>query len=127
MRQIADEATRGDVWVAGDLVDAIEHAARHTGLLEEPIPVLARTRTGDVFDEPSKFLVACPARRNGFEARVVFEVLEAKRGTEARPVARAGRTDGNVAVGGAHRLVGRRDTMRGTKRLWHLARGEVAA
>jgi hypothetical protein len=73
--KIDDELTRLNVRIARDLIDPIEHTARHASLFEESVPVLTGLGASYLLDELGKLQVARPPIRDRGEARMVLEVL----------------------------------------------------
>src|SRR5712692_10090536 len=126
MPTFPEEVARLQLRVVEDLVVGPDLGAGHARLLQERYPLRPRLARSHLFDHRDQDVPARVPRGVVLETVLVRPLRVVEHFAERAPVARSGGADGEVAVGGADRLVGRRGLVCGAQRLWDLPGGEVA-
>src|SRR5438046_3732880 len=126
MPSFPEEVARPQLRIVEDLIVGLDLSAGHAGLLQQGNPLRARPARRHLLDHRDKDVPARVPRGVVLETVLARPLRMVEHIAERPPVAWSGGADGEVAVGGADRLVGRRGLVRGTQRPWNLPGREVA-
>src|SRR6266851_5491086 len=104
---VLEEAARAQVWILKDLIVGLKEAAGDARCGQRLDPVRRALGLGDRLDQRDQLAAVFVARVVLGEARVFLELGETENVAAGLPVASGGRADGEEAVAGVQRLVGR--------------------
>src|SRR5207253_871770 len=126
MPSFPEEVARLQLRVVEDLIVGPDLGAGHARLLQQRYPVRPRLARRHLFDHRDEDVPPRMPRGVVLETLLARPLRVTEHSAERPPVAWSGGADGEVAVGGADRLVGSRGLVGGTKRPWDLPGREVA-
>src|SRR5207253_3602969 len=126
MPSLPEEVARLQLRVVEDLIVGLDLGAGHARLLQQRYPMRPRPARRHLFDHRDQNVPARVPRGVVLETLLARPLRVVEDVAERTPVAWSGSADGEVAVGGADRLIGRRGLVCGTQRPRDLTGSEVA-